>query len=105
MEDNRSEQWFPVQIGCSEDGYDECEEFVYLLPDPADRPDLAGETTQVYELALSGIVLRSTQLETGQFSRVGSFKFLDRGNSDDFIPILSSYPGWGWSIDSKPSMC
>ena len=72
------EQEFPIQIDCLDDGYQEDNGPIHLLP------LLGGETGNgtceegkevLHELIIEGIVLRATGVTKGEFSRIGSFNF------------------------------
>ena len=72
------EQEFPIQIDCLDDGYQEDNGPIHLLP------LLGGKTgngkweegkDSLHELIIEGIVLRATGVTKGEFSRIGSFNF------------------------------
>jgi hypothetical protein len=69
---------FRVQIDCVEDGYQESDEPLHLLPILSGRTGSAmfeEDKGWVDEMMIEGIVLRSTGGARGEFSRIGCFNF------------------------------
>ena len=73
-----SKQECPIQIDCLDDGYQEENGTIHLLPILGGKTGSATgaeEKEWLWEFMVEGLVLRATGVIKGQFSRIGSFNF------------------------------